>query len=215
MAGVYGSDWVSWFDFAIGLSANLGWPIAAVLVALVAKSALPDAFRRLHKLGPSGLELYPHPEDQTKGKEQNKPTLNSTDLEPLVDPAAAEIETALHADLQKITESQREAVLTRALTNSIMATSFATVYAHIFGSQISFLELLNSRSVNRDEADAFLGEHQKQDELLRSWSLDNYLQFLFYWKLIEATGSEYRITLTGRSFLQFLVQKGLSKDRLH
>lgn len=206
---------MSWFEFFATIVPSISWPISLVATAAILKSALPELLPRLHKIGPAGMELYPHLPEQKRRKEVENTDLTKLELDPLQDPVADKIEKGLLVELNNLKEDAREATLIRALTNAQMARSFALAYSNIFGSQILTLERLNTSEIPRDKAQEMFIELQRSEPIFKDWSLDHYLQFLFAWQFIDGDESKFWITPTGRNFLQFIIYAGLSKERLY
>ena len=206
---------MSGLEFLSVIIPSLSWPIATMFIAWCFASEIPKILPRLHKVGPSGLELFPNAADQKRADGGSNTDLSTVELDPLTDPVAQELETRLLVEVANLPPEHREKTLVRALTNSQMARSFALAYSNIFGSQISALEKLNASSVSRDEAARMFEELKARDPIFVDLTLEQYLQFLFDWKFISQQNGQLFITQTGRNFLQFMVSSGLSKDRLH
>jgi len=206
---------VSWIEFFAVVLPPAFWPLTVAIVAIVIGPKLITELPRLHKVGPTGVELFRPETTQESSAEDVGSGLAVENLEELHDPVARELENTIVKELSNIPDLERQEKLVRALTNAQMARSFLLAYSHIFGSQIRALEKLNTGQISRDEAQAMFSDLQKSDPVLEDWSLDGYLQFLIHWKFIEYEKTVYRITTTGQHFLLFLTSSQLSKDRLH
>ncbi len=207
---------MNWLEFLSTVIPSLSWPIAATIIAWLFASEIPKLLPRLHKLGPAGVELYPHAPEQKRADGDIETKLSEVELDPLTDAVAAELEANLLRQVDAMSPEEQKPRLVRALTEAQLTRSFALAYANIFGSQIAALEKLNSQSISREEAGGMFLELKASDpSFWGDLTLNQYLQFLFDWKFIDEQNGQLVITATGRNFLQFLVFSGLSKDRLH
>ena len=97
------------------------------------------------------------------------------------------------------TDSDTVKVLIRYLAATQLALDFEQTYNVIFGSQIFLLRKLNEVAGNGLDYD-FMKNHfehvqDSYQEQLSSWTLDQYLDFLFGRTLITAKDNNYHITI--------------------
>lgn len=105
-------------------------------------------------------------------------------------------------------------VLIRHLAASQISCWFETTYNTIFGSQIELLKHLNvtPEGATYEYASNFydIVKNQYPDQL-STWSLENYLQYLFDTRLIEKKENNLFITQTGIEFLTLLTKVGYAE----
>lgn len=208
---------MSWLEFIADMAGHVAWPIAIVVLALAFRSKVDELLPRITKIGSSGVELsLPKQSTEASGELQSE-EISDTKLVPLRDDVALSIERRNKEALDKFSSdaNEREELLLRALTAQQMEKNFLLVYQGIFGSQIRALRLLNERNIPRAEAENLLKVLKAEEPALGDWTLDQYLNFLLRWRLISVDAEQIVITETGRNFLIFLVQQGLSEDRPH
>lgn len=190
----------------------VAWPVAAYFAARLFRDELKSLLPRLRKLGPTGAEF--------EGKEQkgvispdSKVELNKVSMAELRDPTAQAVENSILEALHSIPDENQVAVLVRGLTEARMLRAFERFYANIFGSQIEALQMLNSGSVSRAEAIKLLEELKAERGILEGWNIDMYMGYLKTASFVVEEAGEYQITETGRSFLRFIVDNGLSTEK--
>jgi hypothetical protein len=93
---------------------------------------------------------------------------------------------------------------------------FEKIYRVIYGSQILFLDQINSfSSVNNDIA---LKEYNKAKEYYsesyKTINFEHWISFLIKRGLCEYEGSTLKITELGTEFLAYLIQNGISKTKI-
>ncbi len=206
---------MSWLEFFSIILPPSFWPISIAILGVALGPKLVKELPRLRKLGPSGLELFPHEGGQEKIADSVSGGLEINKIGSLSDPVAIDVEKEIKDGLAALPAEEREERLVRSLTHSQMFRSFSLAYADIFGSQIRALEKLNARDLSRDDASQLFSELQREKPVFRDWTLESYLGFLFHWKFISNENGFYVITQTGKNFLLFLTTMRLSKDRLH
>lgn len=54
---------------------------------------------------------------------------------------------------------------------------------------------------------------QEQPVSFAEWNIDQFMNYLVTWDFVSETENTYSITETGRSFLRYLVDAGLSHER--
>ena len=205
------------FEFIATLVEHLAWPVAIIVLAFAFRSRLGELLPRITKMGPAGVELTAAKQSTEASEELQAVEVSRAELEPLSDPTAIAIEERNKQALDELSQepAQREKILLRALTAQQLEKNFFQVYRGIFGSQIRALKLLNERPVPINEAEEMFNKLKAADPALSDWSLELYLNYLRSWQLISEDRDRLVISPTGRSFLHFLVQHGLSEERLH
>ena len=94
---------------------------------------------------------------------------------------------------------------------------FEKIFGSIFGSQIRLLEILLPKS--NGESRMFLENYFNEIKnifinVFSNWSLDNYLQYLIGYKLIEMTSEgNYKIAQKGINFLSYITSQNYLKTR--
>lgn len=207
---------VTWIPYLVVITdflKGVAWPLAAIWIASRFSSEIKQLIPNIRQVGPTGVHIEKAEQDGVKPEDLEPGDLSNFALDPLDDPVAANIERTTYEVLDTIPQEEQVARLTRALSIQQMNKSFAICYSGIFGSQIRALHELNSRSVTQDQAKFMFHELKEEIPSLAEFNLEQYLQYLFAWSLIEKTEGAYRITKTGQGFLRFLVDSKLSEDR--
>ncbi|NIZ63093.1 hypothetical protein DL239_19185 [Sedimentitalea sp. CY04] len=199
------------FDLIKGMS----WPLAVAVVAYFFSSELKDLIPRVSHVGKDGIVISPPHQVVPELKKVESVEPSDKLLKELSDPSAIVLEEENRRSLEAVTDGTKEDRLLRALTIQQMYFGFARAYADIFGSQIRALKELNSNGKTRSEAEAQFADLKKELPVFEKWSLDSYIKFLCDWNFIEEKNGRFEITLTGRNFLLYLVEFGLSEDRLN
>lgn len=207
-------EFLPFWESLFNLLAALAWPIAAIAIARIFRTEIKNLFLRVTKVSFSGAEFglshQKSPEDSVEKK-----SLSQIETNELADPTMQRIESKNSKELATFQPEDREKILLRALTVAQLEKNFSIAYTSIFGSQIRALDLLNSRAVARVEAEELFKANSEGDTVLSSWTLDQYMNYLLAWEFVEYHDGTYKITETGRNFLRFLTNTGLSKERAH
>ena len=206
--------WLPYLELLLELFKGVAWPAALVFVACIYRGELSHLLPRLRKVGPTGAEFDAANQPQAPENSFSSTGLNIEDFE-LTDPIAKQIEESHIKTLAELPEDRKLKVLIRALTKTQMEKNFMSAYANIFGSQIRALDILNSRPVALTEAHELFREIAERDAVLNEIGFERYMGFLIHWQFVEIRSEMYEITETGRSFLSFVTQVGLPKERLH
>ncbi|XDA97609.1 hypothetical protein AB1M95_16050 [Sulfitobacter sp. LCG007] len=208
--------WLAVLVQIVDLTKSLAWPISAIFIAWLFSGEIKKLLPRIQKVSTAGIELRHAEQGDRKLEDETGAKVSDVKTEPLTDPVAIEIESANLEALNQLPQQDpksREEKLLRALTVQQLHKNFAFIYVSIFGSQIRALRELNSRPIPRAKAEKFFDDLGNKYSEFRDWSLDNYLDYLFRWRLIEEKNKEFYITETGRNFLQFIASHQLSEER--
>lgn len=204
---------MTWLQFIVAIVDAIAWPSVILVAVLVISPHLKILLPRLRSVGPQGVELFPQSSEKIPTADDLDSNLEEGNLQPLEDCVAAQIENKNKADLENIKLEDRQNALLRALTLRQLEKYFALAYADIFGSQIEILDELNARPMSREEAQRRFKTLQSTYPAFENVSLDQYAAYLLRWKLVREQNGRYEITPTGRNFLTFIAQHGLSKQR--
>ena len=207
------STWIPYIVIILDFLKGVAWPLAALGIAALFSKEIKQILPRIKQLGPTGVHLESPEQEGSKPDDVTAAGIASVSLGPLIDPVAANFEENTNDILENIPEVERVPRLVRALAFQQLNKSFALAYHGIFGSQIRALRELNVRNISRSQADDWFKELQKENSAFAEWNLDEYLNYLFSWQLVEESMGLISITETGRNFLRFLVEHKLSEDR--
>lgn len=193
------------------------WPAVVLLLGLFAilvfKRPLSRFLDRANKIGKGGIEAG-QPIQEKAGEIKPSPTeafLKSFDNALLV-----QREEFIRNELLKLQINQpteREKVLIRLLAAFSVIQAFENAYMFIWGSQIAVLQYLNS--AGQDTHLELLKPWYEQavggePEFYNNYSFDQWLGFLEGHLLIIRRGGTITISLEGREFLKYLVDRGYS-----
>lgn len=101
----------------------------------------------------------------------------------------------------------------------VMFLDFWRIYTFVFGSQIEFLQTVNTRPIGEDDARQFFhGVKQRFPEHpFKDKQTKDYLEFLFANKLLDEnkreTNTVYFVTEKGREFLQWCIGASLPLNK--
>jgi hypothetical protein len=194
----------------------LAWPGVALVLGLVAiftfRKSLERLIDRTQKVGRAGIEAG----QAIQQAGEQKPVSTADELLKDFDNALlvkreAEIRTML--DGAKLPSGgDRERVLIRYLAGASLTMTFETVYARIWGSQISALQFLNEAGANGVDSDLlkpwFEQAAAREPQAYAGDTLERWLGFLESFSLIAKSGSVVVITLEGREFLKYVIHQG-------
>lgn len=209
--------WSSWpiLTAVVNVLSALAWPGVLLFLTLHFTDEIKTLFLRLSELGPRGAKFQAPTQATGSAKEQGTELDVTNTGAQITDPVMREFEKNNRKAFEAIDPSKRDEQLIWALTVEQLHRYFALAYSDIFGSQIWLLRQLNSRDLPRQECEMIFSNWLLRNPQLNGWTLDQYLNYLLVWRLIEQDGDRFRITETGRSFLGFLSQFRLREDRLN
>lgn len=213
------ADWFRYWELLASLIKGVAWPITVFMFGFYFRKEIGEAIPRIVKFGAAGVEMsVPKQLKNTPKETLSEEVISDKYLENLKDPVAAELEEKNRQDLNALApkaQSEREDLLLRALTVQQMMKSFGIAYSGIFGSQIRALHSLNSRPIPRSEAEELLSQLKITTPSLGQFSIDDYMAYLLNWRFVQFVGGKYSITETGREFLKFILDNGLSEERMN
>ena len=192
----------------IELVKGVAWPIAALIVAFKFRPQIVSLLPRLRKASLSGLELDAESLQASKPPEISQP-LPSLQIS---NPALQEQENRILADLSFVEVDKKIPVLVRRLAVAQFASYFENTYGLIFGSQIEFLQKLQSTELMSKEVamtiytNTFLQRYQLSES--NQYSFANWAGFITSRKLVDVVDSDFRITELGKEFLLYLQGQG-------
>lgn len=114
------------------------------------------------------------------------------------------------------TEGDTIKLLVRYLAATQLALDYEQIYNLIFGSQILLLKRLNEvvgQGKPKEYIDEYFAKVQTTFTDLKTWSLDQYLDFLFKSTLITNVSGKYHITNKGVDFLSWMIRNGRTENR--
>jgi hypothetical protein len=195
----------------------LAWPAVVFLLGLVAifvfRGPLSRFLDRAKRIGKDGIEAGQSIQEKAT---EIKPSPTEDFLKSFDNALLVKREEFIRNELLKLQINQpteREKVLIRLLAAFSLIQAFENAYMFIWGSQIGVLEYLNSAS--QDTPLDFLKPWYeeavgRQPELYKNYSFDQWLGFLEGHYLIVRRGGAVTISLEGREFLKYLVDRGYS-----
>ena len=205
----------------IKILSSFGWPHVSLIFALififVFKKAIREFIGKIKSVGKEGLktESSQTAEVEEKRKQAVEELMKFGDSN-----VTNKLESFIFKDLKQRgldTDSDTVKVLIRHLAATQLALDFEQIYNIIFGSQIFLLRKLNEAAgtgLNIEKIKSHF-EHVQGlfDEQLNSWTLEQYLSFLFGRTLITVKDNSYHITIKGVDFLIWLTKTARSKNR--
>lgn len=192
----------------------------AIGVVWTFRRPLEEFIRRAIKIGPTGIEAAPAPDQQRQAPAPPDPRRAADDLLARLDNQyIRQREGGIAAELaaRGLTPENPETarVLTRYFAALAVGLEFMFLDSLIRGSQIQMLTALNVRpDAPRDALRVYYDAASGQaPAVFAAYTFDSYLSFLIGQGLVEQRGDRVGITLKGRTFLQFLVGAGRPLQR--
>ena len=205
----------------IKLIISFGWPHVSLIFALififVFKRPISVFIGRIKSVGKEGLktESIQTVEIEEKRKQAVEELMKFGDSN-----VTNELENFIRQDLVNrglATDSDTVKVLIRHLAATQLALDFEQIYNIIFGSQIFLLRQLNEAAGVGLDHDAIKShfEHVQGlfSEQLNSWTLEQYLSFLFGRTLITIKDNNYHLTIKGVDFLIWITKTARSENQ--
>lgn len=195
----------------------IAWPIVALILGLVAifvfRSPLVRKIDRISRAGTDGI-TFEHAQADSQAT-ASKPPIGGMSFEDLmkhpVSSAVLDRERFITARLKEMTlkaDSERLAVLTRALASVGMDLDFTKLSHGIFGSQLALLvQLAGTRAgLDLSQVEAqFEAAKAQYAELYAQRTFEDWLAYLLNNNLVRKIERVIDLTQHGSDFLKFLV----------
>lgn len=194
---------------------------AAIYLAFRFRKEIGALLMRLSELGLTGMKFQPPSQGtdnavtataESASLQSEKVVMADTATE-ISDSVMAEFERNNWIAYDKIGSVDRDAQLIRGITIEQLNRYFAIAYSDIFGSQIWLLRKLNSQVLHRQDISAMFENWVHSNPNFENWNVEQYLKYLHSYQFIEVDNNVYKITETGRNFLNFLTRFRLREDR--
>ena len=196
------------------------WPgvvlILGILFILLFKKDISTLLGRTKKIGKGGIEIVSSElQKSSQSKSSTEELMRTFDSVSLL-----ENEKRIKEDLEerKLADPQDKIdVLVRHLAVYQLSYLFERFNNSIFGSQISILQHLNSKSLGETAEPLepfYANAAKKYPETYADYPFENYLSFLVTAGLLEKKDERYSVTALGRDFLIYLVNSAAPTERL-
>ena len=209
-------------QYVLELLNAIAWHHLAFVIAIIFickfRNQISALINRTRKIGMEGLSADPIPD-----KQQEKIETNSEAAQKLLklvgdSPVIIEQENRINEDLKSINADERVLVLTKYLAGTQILLAFEKIYAIIFRSQISILNMLNEnrgQGMPVNSIDTYINIVKADySETLGKWTNEQYLKFLYDSFLIMKEGDKIHITNLGIEFLAWMTREGRSQHKL-
>jgi hypothetical protein len=219
-------------QFILNLADKLGWPIAAVLIALglgltlivVCRKEFRDLVKRTISISPrSGIKAAAPQPSQVISTNPAAPALASIDLSRQV---AANVDPYVldqringicaEFDSRGIGPGQREETLIELLAGALTRETWERTYLLIFGSQIQLLRSMNQSPGGLPEREVraiYETAVTQQPETYSGVPFESWIGFIETTTLVSRNDENYVLTPYGRGFLKYLIAQGLPFER--
>ncbi len=196
------------------------WPIVGLILGIVIIFRFAPYFARLisriTKIGKGGIELKNIGDQSHKEQVSAKDLMKSFDNRLLL-----EVEGWIRSELDKIqhdSPEEKETLLIKLYASEKIARNFDQTYNFIFGSQIRALQQLNSfagQLVSSNEIKLFYEDAKSLNSVFySSYSFEKWLNFMLSAVLIIKQENRVGITVRGQEFLKYLIDQGLSHNKI-
>ncbi len=199
----------------------LVWP-AAVLVfgivfILVFWKPIARLIDRTTRVSKTGLQTSdPHDQKVESFPSKVEESLKTWDNQLLIE-SERFIQTYLDS-LHPKDAVEREKFLLRNFAQLEITWAFDRIYYLVYGSQIGALYYLNDNrnvSLTTNHIKPYYEEAVKNfPTIYTNYPFDGWLGFLVTSNLVQRNGDDIGITIRGREFLKYLVEQGLSTNKL-
>lgn len=218
-------------ELFIELMRVMAWPLFCLITVVILKDSLRDLIKRIRRIGNDSVGI-----DASANNEQST-TTNENPLNILSRKSSNDsIEKALgffnedtlnffkefinrETQLESIISSEdKVSTLYRYSQILYLFIHFNRAYNQIFGSQLSLLHALcGSPNETKDSLKIFYTNAKSQNpKFFDHYSYEQYLEFLVTNHLIKVVNANtIQITPIGRDFLKFIIETGLSADKLN
>jgi len=196
------------------------WPISIVLVCKVLKTPLQELLDRLISAKHKDTEFGFAPKTQNAPKIDN----NSQIADAVPQDALGlikEAEDKIYESLDNLgikSAEDKVKVLAKHHANLQINSAYSQINSNIYGSQFSLLQALNLQQ-NPVELSFFNSYYDsaksKYPEQYKSFSFDNWLNFMKNSGLLNTSDGKYFLTVFGRGFLTALTQAGINQNRVY
>jgi len=204
----------------IGILEVLKWQLFLIILGIFAIIKLAPHLGRLidriSKITPKGIETEKVTQQTYEQKKKSAKELLKLFDSRLIQ----EVEKKIKAELETIehTQEEKEELLIKWCASEGIAHLFDRIYNSIFGSQISALRHLNTYAgtpVNISEVQPYYDRAKIQDPLIyKEYPFENWLRYLESEGLILREGDGILITISGQEFLKYLIDLGLTSDKI-
>jgi len=197
--------------------------IAALLIFRVPLVRLIDRIRNVNigKYGGIQAESIP-PSQQSKAKEDAAAAGPVLDLEAVEDELRSmdnavvrRNEPLVRQAMESLKPEQRERALLRYAVGTTVQLRFERNYLIIWGSQIAALQLLNTTvSATVEQVRAFYEKASSEFSVAyAAYAFEHWFNYLQSSVLVTSSGSAVSITVDGREFLKYLIDRGYSLSK--
>ena len=207
-------------DIIIKILDALKWPLVAVILGILLIRRLAPQLGRLidrtSKITTKGIETEKISQQTYQQKKKSAKEL----LKLFDNRLIRETEEKIKAEFETIehTREEKEKLLMKWCVSEAIAHFFDRIYNSIFGSQIYALYYLNSRvgtSVNVTQ----VKPHYDRVKILypviyAKYPFENWLRYLESNALIIRKDDNIGITLQGQEFLKYLIDLGLTSNKI-
>ena len=193
----------------------IAWPIVVIIIISVFHNNLSNLIDRIQKFkGPGGIEIQAELMKNTQEKIVNNPELKKEDEDVLFTPDHnilfdtsisdnASSLYSLQSSLSSTKDKNKSLII--ELNESKIHLHFEKISSYMFGSQIKFLELLYTKqNMSKKELENFYTSLIEKYFVFLSWSSDEFIKYMLFYKLIEIKNIEISITQKGINFIKYL-----------
>jgi len=219
------------FEFSVKLLGVISWPLVTLIIFLILKEPLKSFINNIKKIGYGNAAIETKYDNKQKDDEEKSPiellskgesnkditkaiNLFSTETMELF-ASAVKKETLL--DSFQTAEEKLE-ILYNYSQVIYLIMHFNKIYNSIFGSQLKLLQRLNSSFDENKETIKGFYDYAKSNfpKTYEEYSYDSYLVFLSSFNLILVEqDNTIKITTLGRDFLKYIIETGLSIEKVN
>jgi hypothetical protein len=199
--------------------ASFAWPGTFGLITIVSlfmfRKQIAERISNIHKVGKDGVDMRPpvgqDTEFQKKYTEREFSPTKTDSSDFYIDPAVRdnfENIQRVTASMQYKSEREKIQYIERSLARLLTDNHHLFTFQTIFGSQYTFLNLLNTRhSISRYDAENFFSEEKERWPAAHEGrTFEEWVTYLLERRLITYSDTRYAITALGVDFLKCRIE---------
>jgi len=218
-------------ELSVKILGVISWPIITLIIFLILREPLKNFINNIKKIGYGGAGIETEHTSKQKDDEEKSPIellskgASNKDLDKAINlfsketielfANAVKSETMLDS-FQKLEEKQE--ILFKYSQVIYLIMHFNKIYNSIYGSQLRLLQRLNSSLNENKETIKGFYDYAKSTfpKTYEGYTYDNYLDYLSSFNLIIVeNGNTINITILGRDFLKYIIESGLSIEKIN
>ena len=210
--------------------ASIFWPLITIIIFLVLKKPIKNLINNIKKIGYGPAAFETSPANNQNNDSSILELLGDGNDESYLDKALGMLSNISVEQSEQIIEKETRISEVEGYQNKyerlykyskllVMFKSFEKVYDSIYGSQIRFIQRLNHTSVESKTSLKLYYDNAAKNypDAYKNYSYESYLNYLKNNGLIimEVNDENVQISDYGKDFLKYILEMGLSVEKLY